>query len=149
MNNSLVSPIAPKALEEAARRHVAEVPEDADAIDRLLAYLKTTRPTSDEILLSVCRFYEFTPTELYSRAREAPISRARHVFFYLAYKYTGLSMGQLAKKFGHADHTSVRNSIEVIRKISLQPRMVDELDLLRLRIAERVIGRPNTKARVS
>lgn len=144
-----VQTIVPPTLEEAVGQQRNEVPDDNDTLDRLIGYLYRTRPTSREILHEVCEFYKIPPSELvvYRSRGMLEVTFARQVFCYLTHKYTNLTMSQIAKRAGFSDHTTVLHSIRRIeRNIVKRPLIEDDIDLLRLKIAERVLRRPHRGA---
>ena len=138
-----ISGIAPEALEHVIAHLRAEYPDDAVVLDRLLAHLKATRPTMAEIKEAVCEFYRLTPVELCSHCREPHIATARQILCYLTYKHTRLSMKGVGKRVGGHDHTTVAYAIRKIETQILNNKSLicDELDQLRMRIAEKVLLR--------
>lgn len=135
--------IAPPLLLRAMADQCDAVPDDSEAIERLFRYLKKSRPTLAEIRMSVCEFYAIEPNDLMGRNRRREISIARQIFYFLAYKYTHLTMPQIGRKFGHCDHTTVAHGIHQIEKyVVTRPLVRDDLDLLRLRICEKMLLRP-------
>lgn len=140
--------ITPQALQQAAAQLCDEAPEDSEALSKLLEGLQKTRPTSKEVMLSVCEFYGLIPTELLDgRLRsEHEVIFARQVYMYFVWKYTTLSMAQIASRIGLADHTTVRHGIRKIERVAaMRPLIEDDIDLLRLKIAERVLRRPQRR----
>jgi chromosomal replication initiator protein len=122
------------------------VPDDADAIERLFEYLKRARPTLLEIRDAVCEFYLIECLELHDAegTRSKHLVFARQVFCYFAYRYTRFRMPKIAQCIGYRDHTTVWHGIHAIEKMALtRPIVADDLDLLRLRIAEKILSRSN------
>jgi chromosomal replication initiation ATPase DnaA len=139
--------IAPRALELAIDHQRSELPDDGYVLDRLFAYLETTRPTVDEVRDAICEFYAVHPFEVSGRHlghldRRAHIVTARSVFCFLAYRYVRLSMPKIFPLAGYRDHTSVFFAIRKIENyVVTRPRWADDLDLLRLRLCEKILMR--------
>jgi chromosomal replication initiation ATPase DnaA len=135
--------IAPPSLLRAMKQQRALLPDDDAAIRRLKGYLRRANPTWEEIKIAVCEFYVIDPIDLMVGRRVAENIMARQAFYYFAYKYTKLSMPQIGRMFGHADHTSVQHGIkQIIKQIRTRPLVRDDIDLLRLRICEKLMARP-------
>jgi chromosomal replication initiator protein len=134
--------IAPQALVEAINHQREVVPTDNGALDRLIAYLETNRPTIKEIKDAVSIFYGIDRTEISSRYRSYETALARQIFCYLAYRYTRFSMAQIGRFVGLSNHTTVLHAIRKIERLRIsKPLLADDLDLLRLAISERVLLR--------
>jgi chromosomal replication initiation ATPase DnaA len=132
--------VAPQALTRAASEQRAMRPDDGEVIDRLFNYIEQTRPKLPEIVTAVCEFYLIDPVE-FRRTRLAEVSMARHIFCYLAYRYTRASTPAIGR-FLRLHHTSVMYAIRRIEKyIVTKPLVHDDVDLLRLRISEIVLRR--------
>lgn len=136
--------IAPDRLTRAIEYQRAALPEDADVLDRLFAYLKASRPMLREIKEAVIEFYAIEHAELVSgrRHRAYEVSLARQIFCYFAYRHTRFSMKRVGREVGLHDPTTVRHAIRRIEKHEIsRPLLRDDLDLLRLRISEKVLLR--------
>lgn len=136
--------ITPQAIEQAAAQLCVETPDDSEVLDRLIKTLRATRPTSKEVLFAICEFYGLDPQEMLKgrERRMHEIVFARQVYCYFVWKYTHLSMAQIAARIGLADHTTVRHGIRKIARVAAtRPLLEDDLDLLRLKISERVLRR--------
>jgi chromosomal replication initiation ATPase DnaA len=121
---------------------LASIEDDERILEILFSYLDRTRPTVAEIRQAICEYYLVSPAEMASISRMRAITLARWMFAYLAYRYTRCSMPVIAKRIGYADHSSVHYGIRQIEQWLLtRPLLVDDLDLLRLRIAEMVLMR--------
>lgn len=138
------SGLAPRALERAATEQRSLLPHDAEALDRLLAYMKTQRPKMYEIKQAVCEFYLISEEEIDAahRTRKRLTVFARHAFCFFAHKYTRASLSSIQRRIGYGDHTTVLHAVRKMEQIALGPsRLADEIELLRLRIAEKVLQR--------
>jgi chromosomal replication initiator protein len=134
--------LVPRALTRAMIAQRSMVPEDDAAIQRLFKFLKMVQPTIAEIKLAVCEFYAINPIEIEGRSRSAAIVFARHVICYFAYKYARASLNKIKPRVGYYDHTTVHYGIRKIEQWSVTRQLVrDDLDVLRLRICEKVLQR--------
>jgi chromosomal replication initiation ATPase DnaA len=134
--------LAPQVLTSAMLEHRVLVPEDSDVIDRLFQYLKTARPTMIEIKQVVCEFYDIEPHEITGGDRRPFITFARHVFCYFARHYTRNSLRQIGMRVGYVDHSTTYYGIRRIEGYAVTRQLVrDDLDLIRLRICEKLLLR--------
>lgn len=116
-------------------------PEDGNALEKLLQYLEQTRPTMSEIREAICELYLFERKELLGEARVVDVVRARQIFCWLAYRHTRLSTTQIGTHI-QRDHSTVVHAIHKIeREAVTNPVLADDLDLLRMRIAEKILLR--------
>jgi chromosomal replication initiator protein len=135
------------ALERAFEQQRLLAPDDGEALDRMLEYLQHTRPTMMEITDCVCEFYDLLGGEVLVGSRLTEVVFARHMLCFLAYKYTRHSLPVIARRLGYRDHTTVHHAVRKIEKWSLtQPLVRDDVDVLRLRIAEKVLQRAKGEA---
>jgi chromosomal replication initiation ATPase DnaA len=149
-SNGSIAPVTPHTLERAADNQRSQFPSDDVVLDRLFRFLDQTRPTLREIATATCEFYCLQSTELFSRARgKVETSYARQIFCFLAHRYTRFSMNRIGDFLNGRHHTTVLHAVRKIESRSIsRPRVADDLDLLRLRIAEKILQRPfkNTRA---
>jgi chromosomal replication initiation ATPase DnaA len=139
MENSAA--IAPTVLEHAATRQCSDLPDDGPAIDRLFAYLERYRPHLAEIEVSVREFYGLQMWELFGRVRAVEVSQPRQIFCFLAYRHTRFSYEYIGR-YARLHHTTVLHAVRTINRLKItQPVMRDDLDLLRLRISEKMLLR--------
>lgn len=134
--------ITPRSLTKAMIEQRFMVPEDTDAVDRLFHYLETAKPTMGEIKQAICEFYVVRRQEIERPGRKSFIVFARHVFCYFSHKYCGASLHQIRRQIGYCDHTSVWHAIRRVEQLAVtRPLIRDDLDLLRLRICEKLLQR--------
>jgi chromosomal replication initiation ATPase DnaA len=139
---SLDSGFLPRTLTSAMIVQRSMVPEDAEAIARLFEYLKTAMPTMAEIKSVVCEFYRVSSDEIEGDSRIVDVVFARHVFCFLANRYCRVSLNQIGRRCGHVDHSTVHHAIRRIERFAVsRPLVRDDLDLLRLRICEKLLLR--------
>lgn len=141
--------ILPREEIKSVETSTAEIPaENArfEAIERKLSRLMhmvgadeiggvTTGPkfmTAADIKSLVAEYFGMTPQEITGPSRYAPIVHARQVAFYLARKFTMLSLPKIGDIF-QRDHTSVMHGIARIEK-KREPNSTLDADLMKLEI---------------
>ena len=127
-------------------RRIQDLEEVIDRQGELLAKLfKDTlsdTPRFNEVVEAVCAFYGITLVQITSARRTASLVKPRQIVCYLARKLTGLSMPQIAKRLGGRDHTTVLHGANKIQDDMKKDDILrDDLDLLELKIAEKVLNR--------
>lgn len=138
--------LAPRYLRRAMIKQHFLIPEDDAAIERLWYYLDIAKPQMPEIKLAVCEFYGLQVQEIEQRCRAYEVTLARQVFCYLAHRYNRASLAQIGKQVGLINHSTVWHAIRKIeKKIITRPLLEDDIDLLRLRICEKLLLRPATR----
>lgn len=106
------------------------------------ALLQSSPPTFNEIADIVCRRYHIAFRQLASHRHFPDITKPRHVLIYLARKLTKLSLHQIGGRLGNRDISTIKEAeTSVGRRIEANEHMRDEIDLLRIAIAERVMRR--------
>jgi len=74
--------------------------------------IRTARALSiDDIVKAVCNYYMVHEKLLYNKNRKREVVDARNIVFYIARKYTRLSLKNVGKPFGK-DHTTVIHGIQ-------------------------------------
>jgi len=140
MNNPFAS-IAPALLGHAIAHQRSEVPDDDEVLTRLYRYLETTRPMLAEIAAAVCDFYHLRHYELTGASREFEAVLARQVFCFLASRYARAPSTKIGRFIGR-DHSTVLHSIRKVEKWMVsRPLLLDDIDLLRLRVSEKMLER--------
>lgn len=69
------------------------------------------------ILQTICDYYNVPEEKVRQRNRKREWVWCRHVFFYLCWKYTGLSLKQIANFLGGFDHTTVIHGRDTVLDI--------------------------------
>lgn len=87
-----------------------------------------------EILRVVCNLYGVTKGDVLSSRRQKEIVDARHVYFWIARKFTTCSFPLIGRHCGNKDHSTVMHGA---RKVDLlfpeyQLRIVEALDRLNI-----------------
>jgi chromosomal replication initiation ATPase DnaA len=99
-------------------------------------------PKLAEIIESVCDYYNVTVVQITGAQRARHITIARMVTYFLARKLTGMSLAQIGKFLGDRDHTTVWHGAQRIQTLSKVDEVLrDDLDVLELRISEKVLNR--------
>jgi hypothetical protein len=99
-------------------------------------------PTLAEINAECCAFYELSRADLESHRRDKYSVLARHVAIYLAREMTPNSYPQIAKRLGGRDHsTAVSGQRKIAKRLLTSDRLRDEVDIIRMRISEKIRGR--------
>jgi chromosomal replication initiator protein len=129
-------------LERAAAQQRDIFPDDGPVLDRLFRYLEHNRPMLADIKSAVAEFYALDVAELVGGGREAETAFARAAFCYLAYRYTRFPLKTVGYHVGLINHTSVLSAVRKIEKLAVtRPLVADDLDLLRLKISEKMLER--------
>jgi len=100
-----------------------------------------------EVKQIVCEYYDITKAQLEGEVRTAWPVRARHVFCYLARRYTIASSRQIGQFLGGRDHSTVVHAFQKIELLLIDDqKMKDEVGELRARIFEKVSQRIGEKS---
>lgn len=84
----------------------------------------TRGPTIEEIITTVCGFYEVKRTDVLGKRRHQSISLPRQICMYLARKHTRHSLEEIGGHFGGRDHTTVLHAVR-----SIETKKADDADL--------------------
>jgi chromosomal replication initiator protein len=138
------TPIVPETLERAFIEQRSLIPADIEALDRVLAYLKLARPTTQEIKDVVMDYYSVSPTEIDSQSRTAAHSFARHMICYFCRTHTRAGVALIARRVGYNDHSSVVYGIQKITSWAVSRAVIrHDIEQIKLRLAEKILHRPN------
>jgi hypothetical protein len=94
-------------------------------------------PTLDEILGSACEVYRVNPDDLLRR-HAAP---ARHAYCYLAVRWSGEATRDIGLEVGFSELGVDKAYKTYARRLNLHPLMRDDIDLIGIRVLERVLMR--------
>lgn len=72
---------------------------------------------ADDIIKSVCEFYNVKPTQLKSPKRDAALVRARQVTMYLLKNELKLTLVEIGNLLGGRDHTTVMHGVEKVEAL--------------------------------
>jgi chromosomal replication initiator protein len=116
--------------------------DDYQELERLSRFIDRVRPTMSEIKQVICEFYCVALDEIEGRRRFTTVVFARQIFCFFARKYSRASLRGIGARVGYTDHTTVIHAVRRIEHLQLvKPLVADDLDLLRLRIADKVMQR--------
>src|SRR3954470_22992968 len=116
--------------------------DDFYELERLSHFLRRSQPSMSEIKEAICEFYCIRRDEIEGRGRTAFVVLGRQIFCFFARKYTRASLRLIGSRIGGLDHTTVIHAIRVTEQRAItRPLVRDDLDLLSLRIADKVMAR--------
>lgn len=99
------------------------------------------QPSLNLIIREVAEFYGLSLLEIISDRRNLEIVRPRQTAMYLAKKLTTKSYPFIGRYLGGRDHTTVLHATRKIEELmGSSPRLVDEVDVLKLRIATAMLN---------
>lgn len=82
----------------------------------------------DDIIETVCLFYEIKPTQIKGPIREASLVRARQIAMFLLKKETSLSLVEIGNLLGGRDHTTIMHGVSKIEGLlSTNPHLASEV----------------------
>ncbi len=93
-------------------------------------------PSAEDVLLVVANFYNITAALIKSPRRAANVVGPRMVVSYLCCELTGLSLDQIGRALGKHHTTILYGRYTIEKSLSLDERLKDEIDLLKIKIAE-------------
>lgn len=103
--------------------------------------VKRETPTLEDIFEEARKFYRLNKTEFGSTRRRAPLVLARQVAMYLSRELTLKSFPDIGRYIDR-DHTSIIHGCRAIQgKLTWDDRLVDEVQLITIKINERVAAR--------
>lgn len=129
-------------LQAVLERHERIIDQQGEVLERLTGFMSENRPTLKEIIEAVCEFYQITPLEIISECRLHCFSHPRLIVYYLGRKLTRISLQGIANRLGKRDHTTIRAGFHRISAMIRRNEVLrDDIDVLRARIAEKVMER--------
>lgn len=91
--------------------------------------LEKKEATDDDLIQTVCRYYNIKMKDILSKSRKQNIAQARQVAMHLIHKYTGASYSQIGRRFGGRDHSTVLYACnQVVRRLSVEKDFRKELE---------------------
>jgi chromosomal replication initiator protein len=89
-------------------------------------------PRALDIKKAVADYYSISLIDIDSPRRRECVTRPRQIAIYLCCKLTALSYGELGRRFGGRDHTTIMHSVAVVTRRLLSDKKlkleVDELE---------------------
>ena len=84
--------------------------------------------TIDDILEKVCRHYQVSQQNIFSKSRKRSLVQVRQVSMYLAQKYTKMPASRIGQLIGNRDHSTVIHSCNAIeQRIKTDKAFSDEI----------------------
>jgi len=132
-------------LQKVIERHDRLIDQQGEVLDRLTSFMSENHPTLREIIEAVADFYLITPANIHGERRVHHFAHPRMIVYYLARKLTRLSLPNIAERLGDRNHTTIRSGFMRIAALARKNDVVrDDIDILRARIAEKVMERELT-----
>jgi chromosomal replication initiation ATPase DnaA len=129
-------------LQAMVERHDRLIDQQGEVLERLTNFMSEHHPTLREIMDAVAEYYSVTRDEIESHKHIQYFSHPRLVVYYLARKLTRLSLTNIADRIGGRDHTTIRTGFfKISHQIRHNEVLRDDIDVLRARIAEKVMER--------
>ncbi len=105
-NKDATPGLAEKALKSNGERKIALYPED--------------------VVKSICEFYQIKPTQLKGAKRDAKLVRARQTCMYVLKRESGLTYSEIGNILGGRDHTTIIYGVEKIEGLLLAHKFTEE-----------------------
>jgi len=113
-----------------------------ELLERLTGFLSENRPMLQEIIEAVCEFYDISAGDLIAHSNFKIYAHPRLVVYYLGRKLTRLSLSNIAYRLGERDHSTIHAGFRrTCQRVHNDEILRDDIDVLRSRIAEKVLGR--------
>jgi chromosomal replication initiation ATPase DnaA len=144
---SLTGDARPAELWAMIDRMQETINQHGELLDRMAEFLVENRPTLAEIMTEVSNFYIVPHDDLCGPSQSHRYAQPRKIVYYLARKLTRLSLHNIAQRIGERDHSTIYQGFQsVTQKLRHDEILRDDLDVLRSRIAERVLARTAGRA---
>lgn len=85
---------------------------------------KELRP--EDVINSICEFYQIKPTQLKGIKRDAKLVRARQACMYVLKKESGLTFSEIGNLLGGRDHTTIMHGVEKIERLISAHKLTEE-----------------------
>ena len=92
---------------DALSRVHGQPPDVAAVAPHFEEEFEANKPTFDRIMQQVSAYFKLSAAQLFSPRRDRRFLIPRQVGMYLTRRLTGLSLGEIGKRFGGRDHTTV------------------------------------------
>ncbi|MCU0316146.1 MAG: chromosomal replication initiator protein DnaA [Fimbriimonadaceae bacterium] len=93
-----------------------------EIVDKHYRNVGTSKPSFDQILVSVSKHFQIDVSEIRGTSRKAPVAHARHVAVFMTREITGDSWKHIGSLFGNRDHTSMMHGYRKIRDLMNRDR---------------------------
>lgn len=85
---------------------------------------KELRP--EDVVKSICEFYQIKPTQLKGSKRDAKLVRARQACMYVLKKESGLTFSEIGNLLGGRDHTTIMHGVEKIENLIAAHKLTED-----------------------
>jgi chromosomal replication initiator protein len=129
-------------IEKLLVRMMSMLRQHDELLDKIAEFFTANRPTLEEIVACVCEYYDVPRLALIGHSNAAKFAHPRLVTYYLARKLTRLSLPNIAARLDHRDHSTIYSGFQrIAQRVRKDELLRDDLDVLRSRIAEKVLAR--------
>lgn len=80
----------------------------------------------EDVINSICEFYQIKPTQLKGTKRDAKLVRARQACMYVLKKESGLTFSEIGNLLGGRDHTTIMHGVEKIEGLISAHKLTEE-----------------------
>jgi chromosomal replication initiation ATPase DnaA len=123
-------------------RMMLKLQQHDELLDKMAEFFTANRPTLEEIMTCVAEFYDIPRLAIVGHSHIHKFAHPRLVTYYLARKLTRLSLPNIAARLDHRDHGTVYSGFQrIAQRVRKDEILRDDLDVLRSRIAEKVLAR--------
>lgn len=86
-------------------------------VDKSLGHISSERPIihPDDVIRTVCEYFNIKSTQLKGPRREATLVRARHLCMYLLYTDLKITFVEIGNLLGGRDHTTIMHGVDRIK----------------------------------
>ena len=91
-------------------------------------YLPKQRIKIEDVIVTVCNEYGFTPDEMVGQRGSPALAFARHVAMYIAYETCNKSLQEIGIEFGKRHHTAVIHAKSRIQGLIKKPKFETDKD---------------------
>lgn len=108
-------------------------------IDKALGNAREERPSihPDDVLRTVCDYYNVKPTQLRGARRDALFVKPRQICMYLLKEDLKITLVEIGNLLGGRDHTTIMHGVEKIRELKeLNPQLQQEVNAIKSMLQE-------------
>ncbi len=80
----------------------------------------------EDVINSICEFYQIKPTQLKGTKRDAKLVRARQACMYVLKKESGLTFSEIGNLLGGRDHTTIMHGVDKIEGLISAHKLTEE-----------------------
>lgn len=98
-------------------------------------------PTADNVIETVCTYYNIKATQLKGAKRSAILVKPRHLCMFLLKEEAHLTYVEIGNVLGGRDHTTVMHGVEKVQKnVEKEPETKEEIMYIKRRITENYLS---------